>query len=239
MLNSEQGFTIIESLIAMAIVGIVLTGIHNLAISSSQLYVAQNAVVQMQADGRAAMEFMTRELRLLSGNPTISTTVTDNDTIRFNRVEDIGYASGWSATTLTDNRKAWQPGAFDPSQTSAFTLTIVNGTGSGQARSITGNSATQLTVGQDWGITPDASSRYIITSDKRFARTSATDNILRYRIGATGDNNPLAENITYLRFLQPDPNSITIELTARTKDIDPIKKQYRYYNLSETVRRRN
>src|SRR5215813_7261560 len=60
MLNSEQGFTIIESLITMAIVGIVLTGIHNLAISSSQLYVAQNAVVQMQADGRAAMEFMAR-----------------------------------------------------------------------------------------------------------------------------------------------------------------------------------
>src|ERR1700752_4608924 len=100
MLNSEQGFTIIESLIAMAIVGLLLTGIYNLAISSSQLYVAQNAIVQMQDDGRAAMEFMARELRQLSGNPTISTTTTNNDTIRFNRVEDIGYASGWSATTL-------------------------------------------------------------------------------------------------------------------------------------------
>jgi prepilin-type N-terminal cleavage/methylation domain-containing protein len=237
MLTSERGFTLIESLLALAIVGILLTGVCNLAISSSQVYIAQNAMVQMQADGRAAMEFMVRELRQTSGNPTISTTTTTNDTIRFNRVEDIGYATAWADTTLTDNTKAWQSGVFNSSQSSSYTVTIVNGTGSGQARSITTNSATQLTIGQAWGVTPDTSSRYIITSDKSFNRSS--ENYLRYRIGATGDFNQLSENITNLSFSQPDLNTITINLTARTNGLDPIKKQYRTYTLAQTVRRRN
>jgi prepilin-type N-terminal cleavage/methylation domain-containing protein len=239
MLTSEQGFTLIESLIALAIVGILLTGICNLSISSSQAYIAQNTIVQMQADGRAAMEFIVREMRHISGNPTISTTNTSNDTIRFNRVEDIGYATEGTPTTLTDDtkEKIWQSGAFSPSSSSTFTVTIVNGMGSGQARSITGNSDTELTISQAWGVTPDTSSRYIITSDKSFSRSS--ENYLRYRIGATGDFNQLSENITNLSFSQPDLNTITINLTARTKAIDPIKKQYRTYTLTQTVRRRN
>src|SRR5919109_4833492 len=83
MLRSEKGYTVVELLIAMAIVGIVMTGIYDLVISSSRIYLAQNAIVEMQADGRAAMDFMARELRLAFNSPTISTTITTNDTISF------------------------------------------------------------------------------------------------------------------------------------------------------------
>jgi prepilin-type N-terminal cleavage/methylation domain-containing protein len=245
MLASEKGFTIVELLIGIAIVGIVLTGIYNLAISSSQIYLAQNGIVQMQADARAAMDFMARELRaaitIPKGKPEISTKITTNDTISFNRVEETGYSTGGnSASTLNDTDKVWQAGDFAPTSTSEFKVWILSGTGSGQdPRKITGNSATQLTISEPWDVTPDKSSRYIITSNKGFTRISGTDNVLRYRIGATGQNNPLAENITSHAFSQPDPKTITITLTARTSSPDPTTKQYRYYTLTESVNLRN
>jgi prepilin-type N-terminal cleavage/methylation domain-containing protein len=240
MLRSEKGYTVVELLIAMAIVGILVTGIYDLVVSSSRIYLAQNAIVEMQADGRAAMDFLGRELKLAFNNPTISTAISTNDTISFDRVDDTGYSSGGnSATTLSDMRKSWQSGFFASSATSSYTVRIISGTGTGQMRTISDNSSTQFTISQAWGIVPDSSSLYVITSRKGFTRTSASDNILRYRIGATGANNPLAENIAGHSFSQPNPNTISITLTARTRSIDPNTKQYHYYTLTENVRIRN
>jgi prepilin-type N-terminal cleavage/methylation domain-containing protein len=242
MFMSDKGYTIIEMLIAMAIVGIVLAGIYDLVISSSRTYLAQNAIVEMQADGRAAMDFMARELRQAFDNPTISTTTTSNDTISFNRVEETGYSSGGnSATTLNDTRKLWAAGSFAPSSTSSFTVRIIRGTGSGQApKTINNNSSTQLTLSQPWGTVPDTTSVYVITRNKTFTRTDPSDNVLRYRIGTTAAaSNPLSENITSHSFSQPGPNILRITLTARTSSIDPNTKQYRYYTLTEDVSIRN
>jgi type IV pilus assembly protein PilW len=240
MFISDKGYTIVEMLIGMAIVGIVVAGIYNLVISSSRTYLAQNATVEMQSDGRAAMDFLARELRQAFDNPTISTSYTANDTISFNRVEETGYSSGGNnATTLNDARKAWVAGSFAPSATSSFTARIISGTGTGQVRTISNNSSTQLTLSQAWGTVPDATSVYAITINKGFTRTSASDNVLRYRIGATGTNNPLAENITSHSFSQPSPSTLRITLTARTSSPDPNTKQYRYYTLTEDVSIRN
>ena len=240
MLTSDKGFTVVELLISMAIVGVVLTGIYDLVVSSSKFYLAQNAIVAMQADGRAAMDFMARELRSAFANPVVSTTTAANDTISFDRVEDTGYSSGGnSATTLNDLRKTWPGNTFEPSSSSDYMVRIIAGTGAGQARTINQNTATQLTISAAWGVIPDNTSFYIITINKGFTRTSATDNVLRYRIGATGANNPLAENISSHSFQLSPPNIITITLTTRTVGIDPITKQYRYYTLTENVRRRN
>jgi len=241
MFMSDKGYTIVELLIAMAIMGIVMAGLYDLVMSSSRTYLAQNGIVEMQADGRAAMDFMARELRQAFDNPTISTTTTANDTISFNRVEDTGYSSGGNgATTLKDVRKSWDAGSFVPSSTSSFTVRIISGTGSGQApKTISNNSATQLMLSQAWETVPDATSVYVITINKGFTRTSASDNVLRYRIGATGTNNSLAENIMSHAFSQPSPNTLRITLTARTSGIDPNTKQYRSYTLTEDINIRN
>jgi prepilin-type N-terminal cleavage/methylation domain-containing protein len=248
MFISDKGYTIVEMLIGMAIVGIVVAGIYNLVISSSRTYLAQNAIVEMQSDGRAAMDFMARELRQAFDNPTDptddltrSTTTTANDTIRFERVEDTGYSSGGnSATTLRDTRKSWAAGGFVPSSTSSFAVRIISGTGRGQVRTISNNSSTQLTLSQAWGTIPDATSVYAITITKWFTRTSPSDNVLRYRIGTiNAAPNPLAENITSHSFSQPSPNTLRITLTARTSSPDPNTKQYRYYTLTEDVSIRN
>jgi prepilin-type N-terminal cleavage/methylation domain-containing protein len=248
MFMSDKGYTIVEMLIGMAIVGIVVTGIYNLVISSSRTYLAQNAVVEMQSDGRAAMDFLARELRQIFDDPTdpndlkISTSTTANDTISFNRVEETGYSSvGNTNTTLNDPRKSWAAGSFAPSATSTYIVRIISGMGSGQWRSISNNTSTQLTISSStpWGTTPDSTSVYVIMINKGFTRNSASDNVLKYRIGLTGNNNPLAENITSHSFSQPSPNTLRITLTARTSSPDPNTKQYRYYTLTEDVSIRN
>jgi len=240
MLTSDKGFTLIESLIAMAIVGIVLAGIYDLVVSSSRIYLAQNAIVEMQADSRAAMDFLVRELRQSFNNPMISTTTADNDTIRFDRVEDTGYSSGGDATTLNDIRKSWQSDGFAPSADCTYKIRIISGTGNGQERSISSNLSNQLTISPAWATTPDSTSIYVITRRKEFTRTSASDNVLRYRIGDTGNRNPLAENITTHSFSQPNPTDpIRITLTGRTRVPDPATKQYRTYTLTEEVTIRN
>jgi prepilin-type N-terminal cleavage/methylation domain-containing protein len=245
MLTSDKGFTLLELLIAMAIAGVVLTGMYDLLVTSSRIYLAQNAVVEMQADSRAAMDFLVRELRLACNKPpctppAISTNTAADDTISFDRVEDTGYSSGGGPSTLNDSRKSWNPGEFDPSTESTYTVSIVSGTGSPQKRGISSNSSTQLTVSSPWGTTPDSTSLYVITRKKEFTRISASDNILRYRIGVAGDPSQLAENITTHSFLQPNPTDpIRITLTGRTRAPDPVTKQYRTYTLTEEVTIRN
>src|SRR5262249_41130351 len=144
-------------------------------------------------------------------------------------------------TTLTDNTKAWTTNNF----TSSYTLRIISGTGAGQTRSICNllvppqcNTATQLTIAAPWVTTPDASSFYVITRNKAFTRTSATDNILRYTVGGSV-NQPLADLITSHAFSQPDPNTILVTLTAQTKNVDLNTGYKRQYTLTETVLRRN
>ena len=240
MSHRHEGFTVIELLIAIAIMGLVLPALYQFFLVASTEFVAQNGIIQMQSDARAAMDVIVRELRHSYGTPALSTTVTPNDTISFHRVEDTGRSTGGNtATTLNDTAKAWPEGAFAPSADGSYTLWIVTGTGASQRRTILSHTATRLTLASAWGITPDATSLYTITRNKGFTRPSATENILSYRLGSTAEPAPLADHITALEFAQPDPQTVTITLTARTQGIDPRTGQIRTYTLSETVRRRN
>src|SRR2546428_4510951 len=235
MWKSEQGFTVTELLVAMAIFSVVLAEAYSAFLSSSQRLVRQNELVEMQTDARAAMNFMVQELRLVFGTPIITTTVTTNDTIIFDRLEDAGYSSrGNTITTLHDTRKTWSASSFITS----YTVRIISGTGAGQARSISANSSNQLTVSSAWATPPDSSSFYVITRKKAFTRTSTSDNVLRYTAGGSV-NQPLANLITSHTFSQPDANMISITLTAQTRNVDPNTRQKRQYTLTETVLRRN
>jgi Tfp pilus assembly protein PilW len=235
MWKSEQGLTVNELLIAMAILSVLSAQAYNAFLSSSQRLVQQNGIVEMQTDARAAMDFMVRELRLAFDTPTITTTVTTNDTITFDRLEDAGYSSGGNTTTtLNDTRKTWSSSNF----TTSYTVGIISGTGAGQARSISAHTSTQLTVSSAWDTPPDSSSFYVITRRKAFTRTSASDNVLRYTAGGSV-NQPLADLITSHTFSQPDANTIVVTLTAQTRNVDPKTGQKRQYTLTETVLRRN
>jgi len=63
-----------------------------------------------------------------------------------------------SGTTLNDTGQSWTTNAW-----ANHTITITSGTGSGQIRTISSNTGTQVTVSVAWGVTPDNTSHYRIT----------------------------------------------------------------------------
>jgi hypothetical protein len=72
---------------------------------------------------------------------------------------DSGTSSGSNtSTTLNDTSKSWTTNIF-----ADHNVAITGGTGSGQTRTISGNTATELTVSSAWTTTPDATSTYHIT----------------------------------------------------------------------------
>jgi len=228
----------IEMLVSTAIGGIVLMGILDLYVATSKSTLDQTGVVEMQMQAKAAMDYMVRDMQLMYGLPTISTTLTANDTITFLRLVDSGYSSGGNLnSTLNDSKKNWKANAFAPSGATSYAIRIIDGTGAGQSLTLAGNTATQLTIqGAVWGTIPDATSLYLITLNKAFTRTS--DNMLRFSAG-NGPYMLLADNITSLSFSQPDPNSISISETVRSQNKDPFTHNYFYYTLTDTVQKRN
>ena len=90
-----------------AISGIILASAFDLYVSSAKNSLGQTDVIDMQVQVQASMNLMVSELRLMYGLPTISNTVSANDTISFSRVEDSGLSSGGnSASRLNDSNKS-------------------------------------------------------------------------------------------------------------------------------------
>jgi type IV pilus assembly protein PilW len=86
-MKNQNGFTLIEILIALAITGVVMAGIYSTYASQQKAYIAQEQVAAMQQNLRAAMYYMVREIRMAgcdpteSGNPEI--VVADKNSIQF------------------------------------------------------------------------------------------------------------------------------------------------------------
>lgn len=77
-----------------------------------------------------------------------------------------GTATAGGATTLTDSGKAWTTNEW-----AAGEVMIVSGTGLGQKRTISSNTATVLTVSSSWTTNPDATSVYHVAMQRLFAHT--------------------------------------------------------------------
>ncbi|MBC8431286.1 MAG: prepilin-type N-terminal cleavage/methylation domain-containing protein [Desulfobacterales bacterium] len=68
--NKDRGFTLIELLIAMAIALIVITSLSSAFISQRKTYAVQEQITAMTQDARAAMDMISRELRMAGYDPT-------------------------------------------------------------------------------------------------------------------------------------------------------------------------
>lgn len=87
-----NGFTLIEVLVAMLISGIVLATVYSAFQAQQDSYVAQDQVVEMQQNLRAAISLMTKELRMAGYDPSNSAgagiTAADVNGITFTLVAD-------------------------------------------------------------------------------------------------------------------------------------------------------
>jgi len=68
--KSEQGFTIVELIIAMAMSLVVMGAIYSLFTTQQKSYIHQERVATVQQNLRAAMYMMGREIRMAGCNPT-------------------------------------------------------------------------------------------------------------------------------------------------------------------------
>jgi hypothetical protein len=92
-----------------------------------------------------------------------------------------GTATSASATTLVNTPKTWTVNQWTNSQ-----VRIVSGTGAGQIRAITSNTANTLTV-PTWTITPDATSVYEITGNDDYLYYMGNGAVTLYRYSITAN----------------------------------------------------
>ena len=71
--NKESGFTLVELLIAMAVGLIVLSAVVSTFIIQRKTFDVQEQTTEMTQNARAAMDLMTREIRMAGYNPTGAT----------------------------------------------------------------------------------------------------------------------------------------------------------------------
>jgi type IV pilus assembly protein PilW len=67
---TQKGFTLLELMVAMSIMGIVMAAMVGFQQTQTRGYVTQEVVTDMQQNVRAAMHFMTSEIRMAGCDPT-------------------------------------------------------------------------------------------------------------------------------------------------------------------------
>src|SRR6266516_1812502 len=75
-LAGEAGFTLVEMLTVLAILGIVLTGLTQLIVSGTKSQVEQTNRTSAQLDGHAALDRLRRELHCASAASVSASSVT-------------------------------------------------------------------------------------------------------------------------------------------------------------------
>ena len=61
---NRKGITLIELLVALVICGLVVAGIYRVFVAQTKAYTIQDHVVEVQQNGRSAMEILLRDLRM-------------------------------------------------------------------------------------------------------------------------------------------------------------------------------
>lgn len=78
ILKKPFGFTLIEFMIAVALAAILFTAAYQVMVSQSRVYEAQEQTIDMQQNVRAALDFMSRELRMAGYGVSAGTTIFSN-----------------------------------------------------------------------------------------------------------------------------------------------------------------
>lgn len=60
----EEGFTLVELLSVLLILGIILAGVYSLFLSQQRAFSAQEQIMELDEEIRSALDLMTREIRL-------------------------------------------------------------------------------------------------------------------------------------------------------------------------------
>lgn len=89
---SDQGFTLVELLITLAVSGVIMTGVYTAFKAQQDSYLAQEQVAELQQNIRAGLDIMTREIRMAGFDPDnrgqADITTANANTLLFSLVAD-------------------------------------------------------------------------------------------------------------------------------------------------------
>jgi prepilin-type N-terminal cleavage/methylation domain-containing protein len=129
-IKNDKGFSLVEILVTMAILGVILTAIYSLFISANKSQISQDLEVEMQQNARSALEFITREFKNMNVLSCLQNTTTTcgnpNDVINFSSMLDTNSRIfSWSST---DNilRFSMAPSGSENRQPLADNITTVS-----------------------------------------------------------------------------------------------------------------
>jgi len=138
MYNNEKGFTLVELLVASAVSVLLLAAIAGVVKSQGDTFVLQNQVNEMQTNGRAATEFLSRAVqnagynvlrgtRFLAASDHYISTAFDEDNdgvIQNNEVMTFATGNNYSSASQTFNIKPFFDRDGDGEVTSGETATF-------------------------------------------------------------------------------------------------------------------
>jgi len=119
---SDQGFTMVELLVAMVVSLLALAAIYSTFLAQHRSYQVQNETAEMQQNIRTAMYYMQREIRMAGSNPY--------DTLPLSSFGII--AAGPTSITFTEDIRGDNPGdppdgaVDDPEENITYTLNGTN-----------------------------------------------------------------------------------------------------------------
>jgi type IV pilus assembly protein PilW len=102
--QSNQGFTMIELLVAMAVALLAMGAIYSTFLNQQKSYVVQQATAAMHQNIRAAMFYMEKEIRMAGCDPTGSDTpgISTANQALFRFTEDVTGSGGNPDGAVTD-----------------------------------------------------------------------------------------------------------------------------------------
>jgi type IV pilus assembly protein PilW len=132
--SNQQGFTIIEMVIAMTLSVIVTAAIYQIFHSQQRSYLVQNQIAEMQQNLRAALYMMAREIRSARYDPNLSGNfgfVTDFAPPNEIFSPDINYATNRSTIAFTMDSTTTVPllpfnGTVDPTRNEMIAYRLNN-----------------------------------------------------------------------------------------------------------------
>lgn len=100
--KTNKGFSLVEILIVMAILGVILTAVLSLFMSANKSQISQDLEVEMQQNARSALEFIVREFKnmnVLTCMESTTTTCSDpKDKIQFiSLIDNDSRIFSWSS----------------------------------------------------------------------------------------------------------------------------------------------
>jgi type IV pilus assembly protein PilW len=101
---ANQGFSLIELLVAMAITLVVMAGVYQVYVTQQDSYLLQEQVAEMQQNVRTAKYIITREIRMAGYNPTGKLNAGSFVTGFVGKLPDDGHSDDDPDRTSTDSK---------------------------------------------------------------------------------------------------------------------------------------